>query len=127
MSETNAVGVRSWAFARSTNEQEIERLFDYEPTYPIIGTERQNPSRISRQPSRILGKTGSCLRSYSAKADCWLWFHGAWLREAFQGTGSLRRHSAYNRGARSPSHGLAHHADRTLRRPRGPARGFRLA
>ena len=54
--------------------------------HSIIGTGRQQPFCILKQRSCILGKTfGSWLGSYSATADCWLWFHGARLRETVQG------------------------------------------
>src|SRR5215467_12028201 len=102
-----------------------ERGFEYEPTYSIIGTARQQPSRISTQPPCILGKTfGSCLGSDSATADCWLRFHGARLRETVERARGLRRHPAYDERARASSHGVAHHSDRTHRRSRGPARSL---
>src|SRR5882724_1946009 len=67
---------------RSRNRE----AFEYEPTDSIIGTGRHQPFCILEQTSCILGKTfGSCLGSYSATADCWLWLHGARLRETVEG------------------------------------------
>jgi hypothetical protein len=50
--------------------------------------EREGSSHfcIPKQRSCVLGKAlGSCMACYSAKADCWLWLHGEWLRETVQG------------------------------------------
>src|ERR1700746_4093440 len=107
---------------RSKNRE----AFEYEPTYSIFGTGSLQLFCILKQRSCILGKTfGSSLGCYSATADCWLWFHGAWLRETVQGVRSLRRHPAYDGRARASSHGMAHHSDRTHRRSRRPAWSFR--
>src|SRR6516164_5254745 len=94
--------VRSSLLSLRPTNQNRERCFEYEPTYSIIGTGKQQPSRISTQPSCILGKTfGGCLGSYSATADCWLRFHGVWLRETVAGARSLRRHPTYDGRARA--------------------------
>src|ERR1700739_712635 len=76
----------SLALRAFDNDQTIERIFEYDPTCSIIGTGRQQPFCILKQRPCIPGKTfGGCMGSYPVTADCWLWLHGAWLRETVQG------------------------------------------
>src|SRR6266403_799139 len=54
--------------------------------------------------------------SYSVAPDRWLWFHGAWFRQAVQGPRRIGRYPARASCACATFHGMDHYTDRAARR-----------